>query len=118
MKKISLEPEDEGLMCRLFVLSRHPAHMSRLLVVQQCLRPGALLEFKLSEELNLASSLEAGTPSSKIEASRHSTRPWHHSPAGILIGSSRLPEERGWGVDKIEKWGDGNGLPQWLGASE
>jgi hypothetical protein len=62
MKKISLEPEDEGLMRRLFALSRDPAHMSRLLVVQQRLRPGALLESKLSEALNLASSLEAGIP--------------------------------------------------------
>uniref|UniRef100_A0A453HA17 Hflx-type G domain-containing protein n=1 Tax=Aegilops tauschii subsp. strangulata TaxID=200361 RepID=A0A453HA17_AEGTS len=52
------EPEDEGLMRGLFVLSRDPAHPPRLLVVQPRLRRGALLDSKLSEALNLASSLE------------------------------------------------------------
>jgi hypothetical protein len=52
------EPEDEGLMRGLFVLSRDPAHPPRLLVVQPRLRPGPLLDSKLAEALNLASSLE------------------------------------------------------------
>ncbi|KAI4962547.1 hypothetical protein ZWY2020_029496, partial [Hordeum vulgare] len=52
------EPEDEGLMRGLFVLSRDPSHPPRLLVVQPRLRPGGLLDSKLSEALNLASSLE------------------------------------------------------------
>uniref|UniRef100_A0ACD5WAL9 Uncharacterized protein n=1 Tax=Avena sativa TaxID=4498 RepID=A0ACD5WAL9_AVESA len=52
------EPEDEGLMRGLFVLSRDPAHPPRLLVVQPRLRPGTVLDSKLAEALNLASSLE------------------------------------------------------------
>ncbi|KAM3294293.1 hypothetical protein ACQJBY_037289 [Aegilops geniculata] len=42
----------------LFMLYCDPAHPPRLLVVQSRLRRGALLDSKLSEVLNLASSLE------------------------------------------------------------
>ncbi|XP_014752415.1 GTP-binding protein At3g49725, chloroplastic isoform X3 [Brachypodium distachyon] len=52
------EPEDEGLMRGLFVLSRDPEHPPRLLVVQPRLRPSTLLDSKLAEALNLASSLQ------------------------------------------------------------
>ncbi|CAM0875996.1 unnamed protein product [Alopecurus aequalis] len=71
------EPEDEGLMRGLFVLSRDPAHPPRLLVVQPRLRPGALLDSKLAEALNLASSLEEARDSFDQSESAHKSAPPH-----------------------------------------
>ncbi|KAM0915584.1 hypothetical protein ACQ4PT_010751 [Festuca glaucescens] len=72
-----LEPEDEGLMRGLFVLSRDPAHPPRLLVVQPRLRPGALLDSKLAEALNLASSLEEARDSFDQAGSAAKSAPPH-----------------------------------------
>ncbi|KAL6843623.1 hypothetical protein ACP4OV_026685 [Aristida adscensionis] len=52
------DSDDEGPLRGLFVLPRDPERPPRLLVVQPRLRPGALLDSKLAEALNLANSLE------------------------------------------------------------
>ncbi|CAL4918815.1 unnamed protein product [Urochloa decumbens] len=52
------ETDDDGPLRGLFTLSRDPECPPRLLVVQPRLRPGSLLDSKLSEALNLANSLE------------------------------------------------------------
>jgi hypothetical protein len=52
------DPDDEGPLRGLFVLSHDPERPPRLLVVQPRLRPGGLLDSKLAEALNLANSLE------------------------------------------------------------
>jgi hypothetical protein len=52
------EPDDDGPLRGLFMLSHDPERPPRLLVVQPRLRPGGLLDTKLAEALNLANSLE------------------------------------------------------------
>ncbi|XP_037455764.1 uncharacterized protein LOC119326159 [Triticum dicoccoides] len=90
----------------LFVLYRDPAHPPRLLVVQSRLRRGALLDSKLSEVLNLASSLEGsrdgfehaesttkGALPHLIAQSLRRAQPCRSAPVGRRSGATPAPTE-------------------------